>query len=308
MTPMGGDDYSGFEGRGKVVTYLKDGRKFVAEEEDLGLITAIELVVSDEIKEEYGYSAEVSKKVTENRTSDDIKDIYEKDINRMLCMNNIDDIKDYLYDITESCNFDEAKSWLNGIKNYAGKNLEQNSEIIKSCDEILKDTFYENKKLNETIEYEKDYQAIFSEIDLKDIGSAVYDCIKECKLSEAAVQVILNKLHSSYGIVTESKKDDEYNYMLLDRLKSDCDYYLGNGNRNPKHLWAGNEQGQIDKMKELYNKLPEKPEWLTMEQIEDYAKQMDIKELPSTENGTAEKEINDMLSRSFNLKNNVGIE
>ena len=82
--------------------------------------------------------------------------------------------------------------------------------------------------------------------------------------------------------VTESD-NNEYNYMLLDRLKSDCDYYLGNGNRNPKHLWAGNEQGQIDKIKELYNELPEKPEWLTMEQIEDYDKQMNVKELPSTE-------------------------
>ena len=26
--------------------------------------------------------------------------------------------------------------------------------------------------------------------------------------------------------------DNEYNYMLLDRLKQDCEYYLGNGNRN----------------------------------------------------------------------------
>ena len=44
---------------------------------------------------------------------------------------------------------------------------------------------------------------IFSEIDLKDIGSAVYDCIKENKLSEAAVQVILNKLESTYNVKVE---------------------------------------------------------------------------------------------------------
>lgn len=68
--------------------------------------------------------------------------------------------------------------------------------------------------------------------------------------------------------------DNEYNYMLLSRLKQDCDYFLGNGNRAEKHLWAGNVDGQIAKMKELYNKLPEKPEWLSMEDIENYEKEM----------------------------------
>ena len=75
---------------------------------------------------------------------------------------------------------------------------------------------------------------------------------------------------------TESKDNEgsEYDYMLLSRLKSDCDYFLGNGNRYEKHLWAGNIDDQIAKMKELYNKLPEKPEWLTMEDIENYEKEM----------------------------------
>lgn len=58
--------------------------------------------------------------------------------------------------------------------------------------------------LKETIEYEKDYQAIFSEIDLKDIGSAVYDCIKGNKLGEAAVQVILNRLKLAYNVKLEN--------------------------------------------------------------------------------------------------------
>lgn len=68
----------------------------------------------------------------------------------------------------------------------------------------------------------------------------------------------------------------KFEYQLLDRLKMDCDYYLGNGNRYAKHLWAGNEKEQIEKMKELYNIFPEdqKPEWLTLEQIEEYEKQM----------------------------------
>ena len=59
-------------------------------------------------------------------------------------------------------------------------------------------------------------------------------------------------------------------YRLLDRLKSDCDYFLGAGNRSPKQLWAGDVQLQIQKMRQLYDALSEKPEWLTPEQIDQY--------------------------------------
>ena len=65
-------------------------------------------------------------------------------------------------------------------------------------------------------------------------------------------------------------------YMLLSRLKSDCDYFLGNGNRHEKHLWAGDVKGQIEKMKELWNAIIVKPEWLSMEEIEKYATKMEV--------------------------------
>ena len=70
---------------------------------------------------------------------------------------------------------------------------------------------------------------------------------------------------------------DKFNYMLLDRLRSDCNYYLDYGGRCAKHLWAGDEQKQIDKMRELYDLLPVKPEWLTREQIDEYAAKMGVK-------------------------------
>lgn len=72
-----------------------------------------------------------------------------------------------------------------------------------------------------------------------------------------------------------SKIDDpnRFNYQLLGRLQQDCDYYLGNGNRSKKHLWAGDEAEQIKKMKELYEGLPEKPQWITPEDIARYAEQ-----------------------------------
>ena len=67
---------------------------------------------------------------------------------------------------------------------------------------------------------------------------------------------------------------NEYNYMLLSRLKMDCEYFLNYGHRNPKHLWAGSVDDQIMKMKDIYHKLDEKPEWISMDDIEEYEKQM----------------------------------
>ena len=50
------------------------------------------------------------------------------------------------------------------------------------------------------------------------------------------------------------------------------------GDQNAEHcLWAHDEQKQIDKMRELYDLLPVKPEWLTREQIDEYAARMNVK-------------------------------
>jgi hypothetical protein len=70
--------------------------------------------------------------------------------------------------------------------------------------------------------------------------------------------------------------DDKFRYMMLSRLKSDCDYYLGYGNRSSNALWAEDENQQIETMKALHNSFDgnEKPEWLTWEQILDYERQM----------------------------------
>ena len=76
----------------------------------------------------------------------------------------------------------------------------------------------------------------------------------------------------SIGATLEQRSDD---YRLLSRLKADCDYFLGAGGRAEKHLWAGNVREQIAKMRELYDALPEKPEWLTMEDIDRYAQHME---------------------------------
>ena len=76
----------------------------------------------------------------------------------------------------------------------------------------------------------------------------------------------------SIGATPEQGSDG---YFLLSRLKADCEYFLGAGGRAEKHLWAGKVREQIAKMRELYDALPEKPEWLTMEDIDRYAQRME---------------------------------
>lgn len=77
-----------------------------------------------------------------------------------------------------------------------------------------------------------------------------------------------------YKEINEVIKNQKNEYMLLGRLQMDCNYYLGAGNRNSKHLWAGTPEEQIEKMKELYSKLVVKPEWLSEKNISDYEKAM----------------------------------
>lgn len=72
------------------------------------------------------------------------------------------------------------------------------------------------------------------------------------------------------------QRDSEFRYQLLDRMKSDCEYYLNYGNRNPKCLWTKDEESQIEFMIKLHDsfKEDEKPEWLTMDEILAYSKKM----------------------------------
>ena len=72
------------------------------------------------------------------------------------------------------------------------------------------------------------------------------------------------------------EQDAAFRYMLLDRMRGDCDYYLGRGDRQAKYLWARSEQEQIETMKAIWNSFSEdeKPAWLSMEQICDYEEKM----------------------------------
>lgn len=68
--------------------------------------------------------------------------------------------------------------------------------------------------------------------------------------------------------------NSELQYKMLDRMRSDCDYYLGFGNRSIKYLWGKSVETHIEAMRQIWNKLEEKPVWLSMEQIDEYERKM----------------------------------
>ncbi|MFL1672490.1 LPD11 domain-containing protein [Paenibacillus dendritiformis] len=80
-------------------------------------------------------------------------------------------------------------------------------------------------------------------------------------------------------VVFKSKyKENPYvfNYMMLDRLRSDCDTHLAVWNKYRRQLKEDEIKSTIEEMKKLYNSLPHdaKPEWLTWDDILNYEKLM----------------------------------
>lgn len=66
----------------------------------------------------------------------------------------------------------------------------------------------------------------------------------------------------------------QFEYMMLSRLQSDCEYFLNWGKGSIKHLWADNVHEHIGEMKRIWNVLIIKPEWLLLEQINEYENKM----------------------------------
>jgi hypothetical protein len=95
---------------------------------------------------------------------------------------------------------------------------------------------------------------------------------------------LLQKLPKKYR---DRVQDFSVEYGLIDDCKyilvftdgytwNGCDYFLGYGNRYAGHLWAKNIDEQIEEMKRLWNLFDDdkKPEWLTLEEIEEYERAM----------------------------------
>lgn len=125
-----------------------------------------------------------------------------------------------------------------------------------------------------------------------------YKTRKEAEYKKQQLEKEQNTVKESIDTSEYTHKDIEFKYRLLSRLQQDCKYFLGNGNGTEKHLWAGNVDDQIKMMKDLYNSFSDnqKPEWISMEEIEGYEKEM-----KSFNNGIDENKIVTEDSRLPNI-------
>ena len=111
-------------------------------------------------------------------------------------------------------------------------------------------------------------------LDLKEyLKDYYYDEILEVTPSGYVKTESLDNIQTTVDKIFSSG-DEGYPYAMLDRMKSDCEYYLGYGNRSSKYLWAKDPKQHIEIMKAIYNRLDPKPEWLTIDKINEYEKSM----------------------------------
>lgn len=75
--------------------------------------------------------------------------------------------------------------------------------------------------------------------------------------------------------------DNELRYRLLSRCVQDCKYFLGPGSRFSKYLWGGSVASHIKAMHILWDSFSpsQKPEWTSLEDIEDFSKKMMVEEV-----------------------------
>lgn len=109
----------------------------------------------------------------------------------------------------------------------------------------------------------------------------------------------VNDFNSFRKLNENNAQDDKFNYMMLSRLQSDCEYFLNYGHGSVRNLWGDDVERHIGEMKRLWNQLPIKPEWLSYEKIEEYEKdmlnynkQIQNESVSDMQNGLAKKALN----------------
>jgi len=161
------------------------------------------------------------------------------------------------------------------VEIYGGKKINYtDSEIQEMIDEIdmymssdnLPKWIIQSRK-NGNINFPKDKKGVLEFLNkIKDSKNDVYINV------DSTIPPFKHYIKMANGGGVE--KDFKFNYMMLDRLQSDNDYYLKHPDE--QNLWAGSVDKQISEMKKLWNELPKdkKPEWLSMEDILEYEKKM----------------------------------
>lgn len=105
--------------------------------------------------------------------------------------------------------------------------------------------------------------------------------LESCTLDKKKLKKAQDENAEEEEVVDESvdrsvlTKSESFRYQLLDRLRSDCEYYI-NTDPQAKNLWAQNEVDHINTMYLLWDSFDVKPEWLSRKEIDDYAKEMGV--------------------------------
>ena len=97
--------------------------------------------------------------------------------------------------------------------------------------------------------------------------------------------------------------DTKFKKDLLARMKSDCDYFLGYGDRQEKYLWAGNVNKHIEIMQDLYKSIQpsNRPEWINLEKIWLYQEEM-IKKEPQYDRILMGEDLNGSKENAMDLE------
>lgn len=98
----------------------------------------------------------------------------------------------------------------------------------------------------------------------------------ECSLYYLTFVESIQTNKQTIQIKKDMSNDYKFQYMMLSRLQGDCLYFLGCGSGSVKSLCYDSIEEHITEMKKLWNILPTdgKPEWLSLEEIEKFEKDM----------------------------------
>jgi hypothetical protein len=182
---------------------------------------------------------------------------------------------DTIYYLNNELTVNSLMQWSDGsIESITALRKSDNKIFVLNKNELkhvsLKPSTSEDSKSNVTY-YDVRYNKIVNEESIPEIKTFTDKKLAEDFAKKHYTQVdVRTKKYEDGGSV----EDVKFNYMMLGRLRSDCDYYLGNGNRSERRLRGENVNEHIKEMKRLWNNLKVKPEWLSMEDIEEYERKM----------------------------------
>jgi len=157
-------------------------------------------------------------------------------------------------------------------------------ELADLLDEFLESTkkiklIYKYEE-NGNYYYEDENEKLYCENGNHNIGEVrLWYCTKDygepiCEVENLENYELVNNPKDDPNY--ERKEANQFNYMMLNRLQSDCKYFLGNGNGSLKSLYYQDIDRHIEEMKKIYNSFPneEKPEWISLEEIDSYQEKM----------------------------------